>query len=63
MTNLSLWRMASGLDVCDSFIDLPVSPHYWKPKTLSVIPLEGLRLWKVYQKGNIMLNWKSTCPP
>lgn len=28
MTNISLWRMASGLELDDSSVDLPVSPHY-----------------------------------
>ena len=34
MTNLTLWNMDLGLDLDDKFVDLPVSPHYWKPSTL-----------------------------
>ena len=48
MTNLKLWKAASGLDLDDSFVDLPVSPHYWKPTTLSV----------VCPKANTMVNWR-----
>ena len=34
MIDISLWRMFSGLQLDDSMVDLPVSPHYWNPKTL-----------------------------
>ena len=44
MTNLKLWKTVSGLDFEDSFMDLPVSPHYWKPTTLSVSLLEGVKI-------------------
>ena len=51
MTNLSLWRMVSGLDLDDSFIDLLVSPHYWKPKTPSVSLFEGVKIVDGVSKG------------
>ena len=51
MTNLSLWRMASGLDLDDSLVDLPVSPHYWKPQTLSVTLLDGVTIVDGVSKG------------
>ena len=51
MTNLSLWRMASGLDLDDSLVDLPVSPHYWKPQSLSVTLLEGVKIVDGVSKG------------
>ena len=44
MTNLKLWKTVSGLDLEDSFVDLPVSPHYWKPATLGVSLLEGVKI-------------------
>ena len=44
MTNLKLWKTVLGLDLDDSFVDLPVSPHYWKPTTLSVSLLEGVKI-------------------
>ena len=44
MTNLSLWNMDLGLDLDDKFVDLPVSPHYWKPTTLSVTLLRGVQI-------------------
>ena len=44
MTNVKLWKTASGLDLDDSFVDLPVSPHYWKPTTLSASLLEGVKI-------------------
>ena len=37
MTNISLWRMSSGLRLDNSMVDLPVSPHYWNPKARSVM--------------------------
>ena len=43
--------MASGLDLDDSFVDLPVSPHYWKPNTLSVSLLEGVKVVGGVSKG------------
>ena len=51
MTNLKLWKTASGLDLDDSFVDLPVSPHYWKPTTLSVSLLEGVKIVGGVSKG------------
>lgn len=51
MTNLKLWKIASGLDLDDSFVDLPVSPHYWKPTTLSVSLLEGVKIVGGVSKG------------
>ena len=44
MANLSLWNMDLGLDLDDKFVDLPVSPHYWKPTTLSVTLLRGVQI-------------------
>ena len=44
MSNLKLWTAISGLALEDYFVDLPVSPHYWKPRTLSVILEEGVRI-------------------
>ena len=44
MSNISLWRIASSLGLDDSMVDLPVSPHYWNPKTLSVTLLEGVKI-------------------
>ena len=44
MTNLSLWNMDLGLDLDDKFVDLPVSPHYWKPTTLRVTLLRGVQI-------------------
>ena len=44
MTNLALWNMDLGLDLNDQFVDLPVSPHYWKPRTLSVTLLRGIQI-------------------
>ena len=44
MTNLSLWKKVIGLDFDDYFIDLPVSPHYWKPRTLSLHLLRGVKI-------------------
>lgn len=43
MSNLSLWRVTTGLNLDNSFIELPVS-HYWKPTTLSVSLLEGVKI-------------------
>ena len=51
MTNLKLWKTASGLGLDDSFVDLPVSPHYWKPTTLSVSLLEGVKIVGGVSKG------------
>ena len=56
MTNLSLWRMAVGLNLDDSFIDLPVSPHYWKPKTLGVSLLEGVKIVGGVKKDQWLFN-------
>ena len=36
--------MSSGLELDDSMVDLPVSPHYWNPKTLIVTLLEGVKI-------------------
>ena len=44
MSNLSLWCMATGLNLDDSFIELPVSAHHWKPTALSVSLLEGVKI-------------------
>ena len=44
MSNLKLWRMVSGAALDDYFVDLPVSPHYWKPRTLSVTLEKGVRI-------------------
>ena len=44
MSNLKLWQMVSGAALDDYFVDLPVSPHYWKPRTLSVTLEEGVRI-------------------
>ena len=44
MANLSLWNMDLGLDLDDKFVHLPVSPHYWKPTTLSVTLLRGVQI-------------------
>ena len=44
MTNLTLWNMDLGLDLDDKFVDLPVSPHYWKPRTLSVSLFSGIQI-------------------
>ena len=44
MTNLTLWKTVVGLDLDDSFVDLPASSHYWKPTTLSVSLLEGVKI-------------------
>lgn len=43
MSNLSLWRVTTGLNLDNSFIELPVS-HYWKPTTLSVSLLEAVKI-------------------
>ena len=52
MSNLNLWKTVLGLD----FVDLPVSPHYWKPTTLSVSLFKGVKIvhglsWRI-QWGN-----------
>ena len=44
MSNFKLWTVISGLNLADYFVDLPVSPHYWKPRTLSVSLLEGVKI-------------------
>ena len=44
MTNLKLWKTVLGLALDDYFVDLPVTPHYWKPTTLSVTLLEGVKI-------------------
>ena len=44
MSNLKLWTVVSGMDLDDYFVDLPVSPHYWKPRTLSITLEEGVRI-------------------
>ena len=44
MTNFKLWNMDLGLDLGDKFVDLPVSPHYWKPTTLRVTLLRGVQI-------------------
>ena len=36
--------MSSGLELDDSMVDLPVSPHYWNPKTLIFTLLEGVKI-------------------
>ena len=51
VTNVSLWRMASGIDLDDSLVDLPVSPHYWNPQTLSVTLLEEVKIVDGVSKG------------
>ena len=43
--------MAPALDLDDSLVDLPVSPHYWKPQTLSVTLLEGVKIVDGGSKG------------
>lgn len=43
--------MAPALDLDDSLADLPVSPHYWKPQTLSVTLLEGVKIVDGGSKG------------
>ena len=35
----------------DSMVDLPVSPHYWNPKTLSVTLLEGVKIVDGVSRG------------
>ena len=49
MSNLSLWRMASGSKLDDCLIELPVSPHYWKPTSVSL--LEGVKIVDGVSKG------------
>ena len=44
MTNLKLWKTVLGLDLDDLFVDLPVSPHHWKPTTLSISLLKGVKI-------------------
>ena len=44
MTNFKLWKTVLGLALDDYFVDLPVSPHYWKPTILSVTLLEGVEI-------------------
>ena len=44
MSNLKLWQTVLGLSLDDYFIDLPVSPHYWKPRTLGVTLEEGVSI-------------------
>ena len=44
MSNLNLWKTVLGLDWDDRFVDLPVSPHYWKPTTLSVSLIKGVKI-------------------
>ena len=51
MSNLTLWQMVSGAALDDYFVDLPVSPHYWKPKTLSVTLERGVRIVKGTSHG------------
>lgn len=51
MSNLSLWRMATGLDLDDSFIELPSCPHYWKPTTPGVSLLEGVKIVDGVSRG------------
>ena len=51
MTNLKLWKTVSGMDLDDHFVDLPVSPHYWKPTTLSVTLLEGVKIVDGVSRG------------
>ena len=51
MSNLKLWTVISGLALEDFFVDLPVSPHYWKPTTLSVTLEEGVRIVDGVSKG------------
>ena len=51
MTGISLWQMSSGLQLDDSIVELPVSPHYWNTKTLSVSLLEGVKIDDGVSKG------------
>ena len=51
MINLTLWKTVVGLGLDDSFVDLPVSPHYWKPATLSVSLFEGVKIVDGVSKG------------
>ena len=51
MTGILLWRMSSGLQLDDSIVELPVSPHYWNTKTLSVRLLEGVNIVDGVSKG------------
>ena len=51
MSNLKLWTVISGMDLDDDFVDLPVSPHYWKPRTLGVTLEEGVRIVDGVSKG------------
>lgn len=51
MTNISLWRMSSGLRLDNYMLDLPVSPHYWNPKALSVTLLEGVTIVEGVSRG------------
>ena len=51
MTNISLWRMSSGLRLDNYMLDLPVSPHYWNPKALSVTVLEGVTIVEGVSRG------------
>ena len=51
MSNLKLWKTVLGLDLDDYFVDLPVSPHYWKPTTMSVNVLEGVKIVDGVSRG------------
>ena len=51
MSNLKLWKTVLGLDLDDYFVDLPVSLHYWKPTTLSVTLLEGVKIVDGVSRG------------
>ena len=51
MSNLKLWQTVLGLSLEDYFVDLPVSPLYWNPTTLSVTLLEGVRIVNMVARG------------
>ena len=51
MTNLKLWKTVLGFALDDYFVDLPVSPHYWKPTTLSVTLFEGVKIVDGVSRG------------
>ena len=51
MTNLKLWKTVLGLALDDYFVDLPVPSHYWKPRTLSVTLLEGVKIVDGVSRG------------
>ena len=57
MTNVKLWKTVSGTDLDDYFVDLPMSPQYWKPKSLSLTLLERVKIVDGVSRGeyNVLL--------